>query len=447
MDVHVLIPFAEVLLRHIKVCAMIPNVPDFIRSTLEAIGAYSYLQYEDRVQLQNTLQQILSGDRPDFRLLLGSQSQIAYQKWGSIPKECINCTVDMDNVLSCLQFDCSFDRSSFNAHETVSISVRLTLTSPLPLRILELHLMLSNPTYNSFCSVHNTDESMNDQGSDLSLVPGEDSLFRLQFVAQPEDVGKRIDITKFIVKFGSSSVKFTLVWTDFGKSGRPRQISCGGQAVKILDTGRISVRHSTEILRRPALADIHMSLSGPLLVGETYKLPVKIINKEGVRISSGTVGITCDDPSAIGKIVFGSLGSGAFANECSAEIAEIDPEQELQLFFLIRCSVGLKTAVKAFLSYDLNDPFYRCLAEAVVSMESMNPLQIKFLSKEFHNEEYPSEKHVMPAGDDMVYFVIIRNASPVKIILGEAELKLDEAILKPLVHLPSYLKGKYPQVE
>ncbi|XP_055342747.1 trafficking protein particle complex subunit 11-like [Paramacrobiotus metropolitanus] len=433
--------FSQLLLRQIKISALMPNVSEFIKSTLEAIGAGSFLQFEDRTELQETLLQILSGNRPDFRSLLGSQSQIAYQKWGALTPENISCSLDMDPLLSCIEHECAFDRSAFEISQMVSITVKLTLTTPLPMQMSELQVTLSNPAYNGYCCIKDGTAPANTPENRLYLVPNEEKLYQFQFPAVPEDVGKHIDITKLILKFGSLPITLRLVWSNFGKINRTYQAFCNGQSFKVLNDDAVSSLQSVDIERRPALAVVQLPPSALILVGETYRISFSIVNKEQAVIRKPVVGITCDDPAVAGKIVFGLPGSEEFVSECSSTLPDLSPDSTYEFSFLIRCSAGFKTSVRIFLSYDLTDPFYRCLVQGVTPLESTNPLQIRLLSKEFNSEEHPSEKHVIPPGSDMVYLIVIKNASPVKITLGGVELKMNDSVLTSVVPIESHIAG------
>ncbi|OQV19551.1 Trafficking protein particle complex subunit 11 [Hypsibius exemplaris] len=429
--------FSQLLLRQIRVSALIPNVAEFIRSTLEAICGESYLQQNDRLQLQETLMQILSGDRPDFRNLLRPQSQMAYQKWGSLPPEALLCVLDMDNVFSCVECHCSFDRPSFAAHEMITMTARLALTSPLPIPFSELQVVLSNPAYNSSCVVSG-------DTAHLNLVPDRVEEFKFQFQPLNEDVGRRISISKIILKMGTADKSsFILVWSHFGTTERPRQTHCAGFPFQL--TGNESVpelQTSVDIIKRPPKVQVTAAAQELLLVGETFRLPIVVHNHEAALISNVQLHVACDDHGAVGKVTFASTGSAAtFINDSTSPLSDIPPGESVDAAVLIRCIMGLKTRIRITLTYDLTEPSFQCAAETTILIQSVNPLQIKFMSRELHSEEYSSEKHVLPAGEDLIYFTVIRNASPVAIVLGAAELKFPEESVERVTVTPSYLTG------
>lgn len=272
-----------------------------------------------------------------------------------------------------------------------------------------------------------------------------------KFSPASDDVGRRIDITKVLLKLGGSSQHsdFTLVWSGYtsGKS-RKRVAVVGGTQFKLTDEETATI-HSIDITRRAAKVELSMYLRESLLVGETYRLPVVIRNHEGQGITSSQLAITCSDEA--GKITFSASsldskevqdGSVQFASECSQAVAKLAADEEKEMFFLVRCSVGLKAQLRVVYSYDVvatsgseANRTFRCQTESSAVLVSQNPLHIRFLSKEFHSEEYPSDKHVMPLAENILYFVVIRNASPVKITLDTAQLRINSEVItrrKPL---------------
>ena len=237
-----------------------------------------------------------------------------------------------------------------------------------------------------------------------------------------------------------------MVWSNFSSSKlRKRQAVVGGTQFKLIDGEPIAI-HSTDITRRASKIELTILLRESLLVGETYRLPVLIRNHESQVVTNGQLGISSSDEA--GKITFSALplaskevqdGSVQFTNECSQPVEDIAASAEKKLFFSVRCSVGLKGQLRVQFSYDVIESSrtadgkvagdsFRCQTESSATLVSQNPLQIRFLSKEFHSEEYPSDKHVMPLGENILYFVVIRNASPVTITLDSAELKMNPEV-------------------
>ena len=56
----------------------------------------------------DTISQVPSGERPDFRTILDPQSQLAYHNWSSMPSDALRCSININHLASCFDLKISF---------------------------------------------------------------------------------------------------------------------------------------------------------------------------------------------------------------------------------------------------------------------------------------------------------------------------------------------------
>ncbi|XP_070572055.1 trafficking protein particle complex subunit 11-like isoform X1 [Ptychodera flava] len=299
----------SILTLSLRCAYLVASIQEYVTISLELIGRYARISAEDKTHIQMNLIRVISNNPPEPEAGCPSDSiEQAKARWKEKQsnEEPAMFTVEMQNIVPFVECKATFSSSRSTADSPVVLEVYLRALCQFPIRFSKLSALLSNTAYNEYCTLtdgkgHTASAPLSpgEHHGDLYLTPGQVRRYTFQFVALPEDVGKKIEIKSIALTLGSEdSCCAILHWSGAGgdaasvtniqehvtrRRGLPRE----GE----LDWDFIYMDPTISIVPRPSNMDIQLHHNPPALMNEFYCINIVITNNEASTIDN--LSISC----------------------------------------------------------------------------------------------------------------------------------------------------------
>ncbi|XP_068181246.1 trafficking protein particle complex subunit 11 [Antennarius striatus] len=390
-------------------CAfLMASVKDYIIYCMELLGRASTLKEEQKSRIERNFIRVLTNEVPDPEPECDASSIAAARSLWSDRMALAGSnelTVEVQDYIPFIQCKARFQSPSFHVDQPIQLQVFLRADTPHPLSFSKLAVSLSNQEYNQWCVLESS------ALDDMNLLPGKPKCFTFSFVAQTEDVGKKIEMTSIEVMLGSDSGRCVFVsWRGAGgdavsthealqASRSSRRWARSMEACQELDWDMLTMQHSTMIISRVPQISVQLSHHPPALINEMYCIRLIVQSQEpctakDVKLTAGlkpgqdaNLGMTtyvtldgskvCDDspPALLTDVPVGDLNPGEMLQRC-VYVKSVSTGARV---FLLHVSYSVDTAVEG------RQVVCRCHKDETVTIETVVPFEVstKFVSTKF----------------------------------------------------------------
>nr|XP_002733772.1 PREDICTED: trafficking protein particle complex subunit 11-like [Saccoglossus kowalevskii] len=286
-------------------CAyLVASVRHYVTISLELIGRFAHISSEEKTHVQMNLIRVISNNPPEP--VTGCPSEyveLAKQLWKDklSPENSNIFTVEMQNIVPFVECKARFSTSKCTADTPLQLQVYLRASCQFPIRFSKLCVLLNNHAYNDYCTLvdgHTVggdgEASYSSCHGDLYLTPGQIKMYAFEFVAEPVDVGKKIEITSIALSLGNEDNCCAILrWVGAGGDSASLtnvqeqvQMKRGPPKPNEYDWSNITLDPSISIIPRCSNLDIQLDHNPPSLMNEFYYAKVIITNNEDLEIQN-----------------------------------------------------------------------------------------------------------------------------------------------------------------
>ncbi|XP_071849056.1 trafficking protein particle complex subunit 11-like isoform X2 [Apostichopus japonicus] len=465
----------SILITSLRCAYLVASIEDYVTISLELLGRYSQCSREEKTRIQVNLIRVMSNNAPEPEPGCAIEAvEAARQSWkdkvSAPPDTPLSFEVEMQNLVPFVECKGLFTSKAFSADSKVQLQVCLRSLGPFPIRFSKLTVFFSNPAYNQHCIVCDghqlstqgtveteTEEPLPDsQQGDLYLLPGQVKVHLFDFVALPEDVGKKLAIQSLSLCLGDEN----------GRCAVLRWSGAGGDAMFLLnplesissrrgplldgqqDWNAIKIQAETDIVSRSSKVSISIDHEPPCLMSEIYHLRVKIRNQEEVPITQPSLSFGLaeaksekekDESLEKTTQVSASLEE-LLKGECPPRITGIPlgttkSGGEIVKDFYIQCSQLGKRAISAKVVYNVEVKLVddqtpigcTCHKDEIAMLETVTAFEvtIKLSSLKFQPIEH------IHSDDPFILITHIKCCSPWPITIKDSTLQLSKSVFIP----------------
>ncbi|XP_068596218.1 trafficking protein particle complex subunit 11 [Brachionichthys hirsutus] len=256
--------------------------------------------------------------------------------------------------------------------------------------------------YNRWCVVESSGPD------DMNLSPGKTKSFNFSFVAQTEDVGRKIEVTAVEAMLGGLAGRCVFVsWRGAGgdaasahealqASRSSRRWARGVEACPQLDWDTLVVQHSTMIVSRVPKISVQLRHRPPALLNEMYRIRLTVQSQEDSKARDVrlTAGLKPGQDANLGLTTHVTLDGSKVCDDtppsllADVPVEDLEPGEELQSCVYVKC---VSTGPRVFLfhvSYSVDATVdgrrlaCRCHKDETVTIETVVPFDVsaKFVS-------------------------------------------------------------------
>lgn len=278
-------------------CAyIIANIQEYVTLTLEVLSRWINFSPEEKERMQRNLNKIISGGIPSAEP--GCHQECldqASERWQALmarPKP-IAFTIEMNNIISCVDCQAWFRESTFQADHPVIVEVCVRACSPFPIRFSKLNVLFNNQFYNQHCILLDRKECCENVAlsrcREFSVEPGRPQFYLFSFIPQPEDLHKVIEITGLVLHLGEEDKCCAMLHWTIGGDEAFQQLNWSpwrNLSYWQPKDDTLPVQTTTRILPRESCVKLNVYHESPALVNECYALQLKITNSESVAVTN-----------------------------------------------------------------------------------------------------------------------------------------------------------------
>ncbi|XP_069833864.1 trafficking protein particle complex subunit 11 [Dendropsophus ebraccatus] len=457
----------SILSTALKCAYLMAQLKDYITYSLELLGRASTLKDDQKSRIEKNLIMVLMNESPDSEPDCdASMVKLAQRLWADrVSLAGSNMfTIEVQDFVPFVQCKAKFLAPSFHVDTPVELYVYLKTDCPHPIRFSKLCVGFSNQEYNQYCVVEEQYQSsdileQSAQGT-MCLVPGKTRKFTFKFVAKPEDVGKKIEITSVDLILGSETGRCVILnWRGGGGDAASAQEAIQAsrsfkRRPKLPDTevhwDSIIIQSSTMIISRVPKVSVLLRHEPPALNNEMYCLMITIQSQEDtvIRDVKLTAGLKPGQDANLTQKTLVTLQGTEMCDDSSPAlltdipIGNLQPQEKLDMPLYIRCSTVGTRVFLVYVSYlidstvDGKDIVCRCHRDETVTIETVYPFDVavKFVSIKF--------EHLDRVYTDIPFLLMtdILSASPWALTILSSQLQLS-SFVTPVDQLESHVEN------
>ncbi|XP_071945007.1 trafficking protein particle complex subunit 11-like [Antedon mediterranea] len=472
----------SILVTSLRCAYLVASLEEYVTISLEIMGRYSQSSPEEKTRVQMNLIRVMSNVPPEAEPGCSSEAvEQAKGLWkGDVTKaeQPKTFTLEMQNIVPFVEFKACFSKNRFTADVPITLNVYIRPSCQFPIRFSKLSVQLSNPIYNAQCIVtdgqpigepimpHDSDTT-----GDLYLIPNKVKVYTFQFIAVPEDVGKKIEIVSISLSLGDEANRCAhLHWSGGGgdaasvtniqecvskRRGEPKE--------EELDWHLIKIEQATSIASRIPLMEIKLEHAAPSIVNEPYSILATITNKEKttIRNASITMGLKEGQDSQLEQTTQVSEDIVNFEQNPSIcksrlkgiNIEDLASDQQIVRQLYVRClQVGTRSIIVR-VAYTVDAQVEKqasavscvCYKDEDVKLDTVMPFDVSIRLTSSKFEEVSS----VYAGEPFLMMTDIKCTSPWPLQIVDSHLTLSTDVDFTDEDVESQLKGillkKYEQ--
>lgn len=436
----------SILTTALKCSYLMAQVKDYITYAMELIGRASTLRDDHKSRIEKNLIKVLMNEVPEAEPDCDAAAvKAAHSLWGDrVALAGSNVfTIEVQHYVPFIQCKAKFLSPSFHLDNPVELHVYLRADCPHPVRFSKLCVSLSNQEYNQYCVVEGPGLEPSAQ-ENMCLVPGKTRKYTFRFVAQTEDVGKKIEITGVDLMLGNESGRCVFLnWRGGGgdaasshealqatRSFRRR----GRLPERQVDWDAVSIQASTMVISRVPRMSVQLHHEPPALSNEIYCMMVTIQSQEDAVVKDVklTAGLKPGQDANLTQTTHVTLSSSEMTGDShpallpDISVGDLQPGQKVEKPLYIRC---VSTGSRIFLfhvSYAVTttvenkEILCKCHKDETVTIETVIPFEVavKFVSTKF--------EHLDRVYVDIPFLLMtdILSASPWPVHLVTSQLQL-----------------------
>ncbi|VEN53813.1 unnamed protein product [Callosobruchus maculatus] len=276
------------------ICAFLTaNVQDYIQLALELLGANTTTSLDDKRRIYENLKKILKKQIPygDPKLpqdILQNAIIIWQPVFSSNP---LHFSLDMANIAACIETRAKFLKNVYEVDQNVTVEIYIRSTCPFPLVFAKISVTINAPNCNSEFAVTNVENIA------LSFRKDEVKKFVIEFMPDPHDINKEIQIGSINIQLGNSTecsvdLKYSSYDEAFKNHPELVHFRCAPNGI---DFDNIRPLSSSTIVPRESKLSISFDHRSPALVGEWYQIVINIVNEEMFGIKDLKIEVVLDE--------------------------------------------------------------------------------------------------------------------------------------------------------
>lgn len=435
----------SILETSLKCAYLTAKVQDYVINCIELIGPYTQCSTEEKTRVQMNLLRVMSNDAPEPEPGLDHGCvEKAKTLWAACGSEPCVFTLEMQNIIPCVECKARFTSSTVAADTEVEIEVYLRIRCPFPVRFSKVSISLNHQVYNQYLEVIDghgisaASETESREGN-LYLVPGTPRCYKFSFLPLQEDVGTELEISAVSVVLGSETARCAVMrWSGGGGDVvAPLQTALTLLPRKPIkehiDWDQIEIAATSKIVPRPAHLEIKLDHQPPSLQNEFYRIKVNIGNKEENTITDVKLSIQFPEKDEVtsDKSTHLCLGTAVFDGRVVSRITDVDlgslakDEQLSKLLFVKNLQTGTK-ALTFIVTYSVDVKTSQhpiscaCKKTEVVHLNAVTPFEVsvKLMSMKFETIE------AIQAEEPFLLMPELRCTSPWPVDIQDSDLQL-----------------------
>lgn len=182
----------DILEKALRCAYLTANVQDYLLLSLEILGRFSNIDISQKRKIHENVWRILKRQIPfgiqNFPPDLLQQAVIQWQP--KLQGEILNLSLDLSNMISCIEAKARFLKAKYEVDQKISIEVFIRCTSPLPLTFSKVSVTVNTPTANSEFAANDC----NLEPKSLEFSPGKIKQFLIEFLADSCDLNNDIQV-------------------------------------------------------------------------------------------------------------------------------------------------------------------------------------------------------------------------------------------------------------
>uniref|UniRef100_A0A8C9TQZ2 Trafficking protein particle complex subunit 11 n=1 Tax=Scleropages formosus TaxID=113540 RepID=A0A8C9TQZ2_SCLFO len=394
---------------------LMAQVKDYVSYSMELVGRASMLREDQKSRIQKNVAKVLKNEPPEAEPDCDPSAVKAAQAlWNERGSQASgeDLILEVQDSVPFVQCKARFLHPSFHLDVPVQLHVFLLTDSPHPVRFSKLCVSLSNQDYNQYCVVDSLGQAPAQE--DMCLVPGRTHRYSFRFVARPEDVGKKIEITGVDLMLGSENGRcIFLNWRggggDAASSHEALQATRsfkrrGRLPENEVDWDTVSIQASTMIISRVPRISVQLHHEPPALNNEMYCMMVTIQSHEDIvaRDLKLTAGLKPGQDANLSHTTHVTLDGSKMCDDSHRALlpdipmGDLQPQEKMEKPLSIRCSTTGPRIFLVHVAYTVDtciegrDIVCKCHKDETVTIETVVPFEVavKFVSTKFEHLEH-----------------------------------------------------------
>lgn len=287
----------DILSKALRCAFLTANIQDYVMLSLELLGTSTTVTMEQKKQVFDNLNRIFKKEIPEAEPQTPtSDIQSATLLWKPIlTAEPLSLSLDMGNILSCIDSKARFLHNKYQGDQQVAVELYIKNTCPFPLKFIKVSVSVNTPGYSSEFAVNNQQPD----GQNLQFNYNEVKRFLIEFMPDPNDIGKEIQIGAINLCLGNQNVccidlKFSGMGTETSKTC-PDLMHFRRSSGSKYDFDNLKPLPTALIVPRDSKLTVKFEHLQPALLGEWYEITILIINEEKYFVENLQLEVTLTD--------------------------------------------------------------------------------------------------------------------------------------------------------
>ncbi|CAH0554376.1 unnamed protein product [Brassicogethes aeneus] len=265
---------SDILQKAIKCAYLTANIQDYILLALELLGDNVTLDIDDKKRIYENVQRILKKQIPyGDPKLPHDVLQNAIIIWQPVfQTQTLNFQLDMANIQSCVEIKASFLKETYEVDQKIAAEIYIKSTCPFPISFQGISVLVNSPNLSNEYSINRKENKA------LSFQNNEMKRFEVEFMSDPNNINKQIQIGGVIVIMGNPSECYFEL--KFSNSCGESKVALTKQNSNKPNFDQIAPLIVATIVPRYSKLRVNFEHNKPALLGEWYEIKVQVDNDE-----------------------------------------------------------------------------------------------------------------------------------------------------------------------